>query len=35
MQCTIQSYKSLIEQMQSGDTQNLSKYKEEIEAMQK
>ena len=35
MQTTIASYQGIIEQVQSGDTQNLDKYKEEIDSMQK
>lgn len=35
MQTTIGSYKNIIEQIQSGDTQSVSKFKVEIDVMQK
>lgn len=35
MQCTIQSYKNIIDEFQSGDSQSMQKQKQEIEAMQK
>lgn len=35
MQTTIASYQDVIAKLQSGDTKNLDKYKEEIDHMQK